>query len=87
MNLTHWGRVTHICIGKLAIIGSDNGLAPDRRRAIIWTNAGIFIEPLERIVSEILNEISYILYKKTRLENEGHFVSASLVDKCINQHT
>ena len=29
--LTHWGRVTHICIGKLTIIGSDNGLLPGRR--------------------------------------------------------
>ena len=26
--LTHWGRVTHICVGKLTIIGSDNGLSP-----------------------------------------------------------
>ena len=39
--LTHWGRVTHICVGNLPIIGSDNGLSPDRRQAIIWTNAGI----------------------------------------------
>ena len=37
----------HICVGKLAIIGSDNGLSPRRRQAIIWTNAGILlIEPL-----------------------------------------
>ena len=36
--LTHWGRVTHICVSKLTIIGSDNGLSPDRRQAIIWTN-------------------------------------------------
>ena len=26
--LTHWGRVTHMCIGKITIIGSDNGLSP-----------------------------------------------------------
>ena len=26
--LTHWGRATHICVGKLTIIGSDNGLSP-----------------------------------------------------------
>ena len=39
--LTHWGRVTHICVGKLTIIDSDNDLSPDRRQAIIWTNAGI----------------------------------------------
>ena len=45
--LTHWGQVTHICVRKLIIIGSDNGLSPGRRQAIIWTNAGILsIEPL-----------------------------------------
>ena len=26
--LTHWGRVTHMCVGNPTIIGSDNGLAP-----------------------------------------------------------
>ena len=40
--LTHWGRVTHICVGTNTNIGSDNGLSPGRRQAIIWTNAGIF---------------------------------------------
>ena len=33
--LTHWGRVTHICVSKLTTIGSDNGLSPGRRQAII----------------------------------------------------
>ena len=32
--LTHWGRVTHICISNLTIIGSNNGLFPDRCQAI-----------------------------------------------------
>ena len=41
--LTHWGRVMHICVGNLAIIGSDNGLSPRRRQAIIWTNVGILL--------------------------------------------
>ena len=46
--LTHWGRATHICVGKLNIIGSDNGLSPGRRQAIIWTIAGILlIGPME----------------------------------------
>ena len=31
-------RVTHICVSKLNTIGSDNGLSPDRRQDIIWTN-------------------------------------------------
>ena len=56
--LTHWGRVTHICIGKLTIIGSDNGLSPERRQATIWSNAGILlIGPLGTNFSEILIEI------------------------------
>ena len=33
--LTHWGRVTHICVDNLTTIGSDTGLSPDRRQAII----------------------------------------------------
>ena len=33
--LTHWGQVTHICVGKITIIGSDTGLSPERRQAII----------------------------------------------------
>ena len=28
----------HIYVSKLTIMGSDNGLSPDRRQAIIWTN-------------------------------------------------
>ena len=56
--LTHWGRVTHICVNKLTTIVSDNGLSPDRRQAIIWTNAGLLlIGPLGTNFSEILIEI------------------------------
>ena len=56
--LTHWGRVTRICVGKLTIIGSDNGLSPERHQAIIWTNAGILlIGPLGTNLIEMLNEM------------------------------
>ena len=56
--LTHWGRVTQICVGNQTIIGSDNGLSPGRHQAIIWTNAGILsIGPLGTNLSEILAEI------------------------------
>ena len=52
--LTHWGRVTHICVGNITIDGPNNGLSPCRRQAIIWTNAGILlIEPLAANFSEI----------------------------------
>ena len=36
-------RPTHIGVRKLTIIVSVNGLSPDRRQAIIWTNAGILL--------------------------------------------
>ena len=81
--LTHWGRVTHICVSKLFITGSDNGLSPDRRQAIIWTNVRIlFIGPLGTNFSEILIEILTFSFKKMRLKcrlrNGGHVVSASM---------
>ena len=41
--VTQWGWMMHICIGKLIIIGSDNGLSPGRHQAIIWTNTGILL--------------------------------------------
>ena len=67
--LTHWGRVTHICVSKRTIIGSDNGLSPSRRQAIIWTNAGILlIGPSGTIFSEILIEIITFSFKKMRLK-------------------
>ena len=43
VGLIHWGRGTHICVGNLTIIVSDNGLSPGRRQLIIVTNAGILL--------------------------------------------
>ena len=67
--LTHWGRITQICVSKLTIAGSDNGLSPGRRQAIIWTNAGILlIGPLAINFSEILIEIQIFSFKKMYLK-------------------
>ena len=61
--------MTHICISKLTIIGSDNGLSPGRRQAIIWTNAGILlIWTLGTNFSEILIEIYTFSLKKMHLK-------------------
>ena len=81
--LTHWGRVMQMCVTKLAIIGSVNGLLPGRRQAIIWTNAGILlIGPLGTNFSEILIEIHTFsfkkIYPKMSSGNGSHFVSASM---------
>ena len=68
--LTHWGRVTHIqYVSNLTIIGSDNGLSPVRRLAIIWINAGILlIGLLGTNFSEILIEIHIFSFKKMQLK-------------------
>ena len=67
VSFTHLGRVTHICVSKLTIIGADNGLPPSRRQAIIWTNAGILlIRPLGTNFSEILIGIQTFRLKKMR---------------------
>ena len=67
--LTHWGRVTHVCVDNLTSIGPDNGLSPGRRQAIIWTNAGIlFIGPLGTNFSEILIGIHTFSFKKMHLK-------------------
>ena len=67
--LTHWGRVTHIWVGKLTIIGSDNDLSPGRRQAIIWPNAGILlIEPLGTNFSESLIGIQIFSFTKMRMK-------------------
>ena len=81
--LTHWGRVTHICVSKLTIIGSYDGLSSDRRQAIIRTNAGILlIQTLGTNFSGILSEIHTFSLKKCiwkrRLRNGGHFASISM---------
>ena len=66
--LTHWGRVKQICVSKLTIIGSDNGLSPGGRQAIICTNAGILlIGPLGTNFSEILIKIHIFSFKKMHL--------------------
>ena len=67
--LTQWGRVKQICVSEIIIIGSDNGLLPGQRQAIIWTNAGILlIGPLGINFSEILIEINTFSFNKMHLK-------------------
>ena len=78
--LTHWGRVTHICVGKLTIIGSDNGLSPAWRQAIIRTNAGLLsIGPLLTYFSENLIKIQQLSLKKMHVK----MLSAKWRSSCL----
>ena len=82
--LNHWGRVTHICVSKLTIIGSDNGLSPGRRQAIVWTNAGILlIRTLGTNFSEILVEIHSFSFSKKHLKRSS--AKWRLFDLCLNE--
>ena len=62
--------MTYVCVSKLTIIGSDNGLMPGRHQANIWTNAGILlIGPLGTNFSGILIENLYIFIQENAFEN------------------
>ena len=77
-NLTLWGRVIHICANTLTIIGSDNGLSPDRRQAIIWANVGILlIGPFGTNFSEILMGIYTFSFRIMHLKMPSSYNSAS----------
>ena len=59
----------YICVSKLTIIGSDNGLAPSRRQAIILTNTGILlIRTLGTNFNEIWGKIDTFSFKKMHLK-------------------
>ena len=79
---THWDRMTHICVGKLAIIDSDNGLSPGRRQSIIRTNVGILlIGTLGTNFSEIWSEIHTFSFKEMHLKMSGRWRPLYL---CLN---
>ena len=61
--------MTHICVSKLTVIGSDNGLSPCRRQAIIWSSAGILlIGPIGTNFNEIFIKIHTSSFKKIHLK-------------------
>ena len=83
--------MTHICVSNLTIIGSDNGLSPDRRQAINCTNAEILlIGPLGTNFSENLIGIQTFSFYKMHLKMssaEWHpFCLCLNVLRKVNQH-
>ena len=77
---------TYICVGRLTITGSDNGLSPGQRQAIIWTNAGILlIGPLGTHFSENSIEILTFSFTKMRLKVSAKLMAAILSrPQCVN---
>ena len=64
--LTHWGRVMHICISKLTIIGSENGLVTSHYLNQWWN---IVNRTLGNKLQWNLNQNLYILIQGNALEN------------------
>ena len=61
--------MTHIWGGNLTIIVSDNGLSPDQRQAIIWTNSrNLLIGLFEWNFSEISIRIDTFSSKQIQLK-------------------
>ena len=54
----------HICVGKLPVIGSNNGLLPGQHQVIIGSNGDTLIGPLWTNFCEIFIEIQTLLLKK-----------------------
>ena len=64
--------MTHICVYNRTTIGSDNGLSPGRRQAIVSTNVGILTNRfLETNFSEILFEILIFSFKKMEFKRSS----------------
>ena len=67
-----WNEINSLRLGNLTIIGSDNGLSPSWRKAIIWTNVGILlIGLLGSNFNEILIGIQTFSLKKMHLKTSS----------------
>ena len=81
--------MTHICIGNLTIIGSDNGLSSGQHQAIAWTNVGILlIGPLGTNFSEMLfSQNSNIFIQENALQNVVCEMASILSrPQCVNRN-
>ena len=72
----------HICIcNHLTIIGSDNGLSPGQRQAILWTNAALLLIGL---LGTNLNEILIKIYTFSLKEIHLKMSSGKCLPFCLS---
>ena len=80
--------MTHICVNKIIISRSDNGLSPGRHQAIIWTNAGILHNNTWTLGNNIqwnFDRNWYIYVKENALEYVVcKMASISSRSQCVN---
>ena len=77
-HLTHWGRVTHICVSQLITIVSDNDYLKQWWNIVIWTRGKKFKGNLNRNL--------YIFIQENAFENVVWKMSAILSrPQCVKQ--
>ena len=92
--------MTHICVRKLTIFGSEKGLSPERRQAIIWTNVGNFVNSRPQCVkwfplllSSVILPFAYSYHSQIfvscvpchRVIEGGSYASKSTVHLCLSK--
>ena len=92
-SLTHWGWLMHICINKLTIIGSDNGLLPGWHLAINETILEFYWNLINKVLLNLKqkaciliheNAFENILYKMVAFLSQHQCVECSnhFIPKC-----
>ena len=68
--------MTHICVHKLTIFGSEKGLSPERRQAVIWTNVGKFVNSRPQCVQwfPLFYRLIYCHFHKSQLSKSNFCV-------------
>ena len=72
--------MTHICVGNLTIIGSNNGLSPGRRQANIWASAYCSVDTN---CSDISIEIHNFSFTKNVV---WKMVAILSMPQCVKRH-
>ena len=82
--LTQRGRVTHICVVNLTVIGSDNGLWPGRPSHYLNQCWNTVNWALRNHLQWIGNRNSYIIIKENAFQNAVWKIAAILSrDQCV----
>ena len=73
--LTHWGRVTHICVSQLTIIGSDNGL-------VAWPAPSHYLNQCWNIVNKTLrNKLQWIFSRNYNISIQENVFESVVCEK------
>ena len=73
LSITHWVRVTHLCIGNICHHWLNNGLSPVWPQAIVEIKYGILTGPLETNFKEIRIQIQRFSCRKVNMKMSANW--------------